>query len=338
MADAFSRKLLILQMLPREEEGGITVEEIQRRLWNDHGIEVSERNIQRDLRSLQGAEDHAGFPISCDEDKPKPWRWSWYGRELLGIPKMGRHTALTFQMVKDLLEPLLPAETMSYMQPNFDAAEEVLRKASAKRAGRWRDKIRGVPRSLRLIPPELEPGVLETVSQALLDDKQIEMSYRSGSRHASDVKSYPVHPYALIHRTTSVELIGRIDGDSKIRRWALHRTESAQLLDAPSSVPRSFKLDDFIQSELGFPGSGEKIKLEIWIHESAKNHVLETKLSNDQQIIEAADGLIVKATVNEIVELKWWLLGLGDRARVIRPESLRDAIKGVINKMVEVYQ
>lgn len=338
MADAFSRKLLILQMLPREEEGGITVEEIQKRLWNDHGIEVSERNIQRDLRSLQGAEDHAGFPISCDEDQPKPWRWSWYGRELLGIPKMGRHTALTFQMVKDLLEPLLPAETMAYMQPNFDAAEEVLRKASAKRAGRWRDKIRVVPHSLRLIPPELEPGVLEAVSQALLDDKQIEMSYRSGSRHSADVKSYPVHPYALIHRNTSVELIGRIDGDRKTRRWALHRVRSVEQLEASASVPRSFKLDDFVQNELGFPESGEAIDLELWIHESARNHVLETKLSNDQQISEVEDGLIIKATVHETVELKWWLLGLRDRVKLIKPVSLRDSMKTLVNKMAALYQ
>lgn len=338
MVDSFTRKLLILQMLPREEEGGITVEEIQRRLWNDHGMEVSERNIQRDLRSFQGTDDNAGFPISCDEDVPKPWRWSWYGRELLGIPRMGRHTALTFQMVKDLLEPLLPAETIAYMRPNFDAAEEVLRKTSAKRAGSWRNKIRVVPRSIRLIPPALASGVLETVSQALLDEKQIEMSYRPVSQQATGTKSYPVHPYALIQRDGLVELVGRIDGDNKTRRWALHRAKSIQQLDAPSNVPRYFNIDQFIQKDLGFPESGEEISLEIWIHESAKNHVLETKLSKDQQISEATDGLIVKATVNETVELKWWLRGLGDRVKVMKPAGLREEMKAMICRMAELYQ
>ena len=65
---------------------------------------------------------------------------------------------------------------------------------------------------------------------------------------------------------------------------------------------------------------------------------METKLSSDQVIKHVKDGVNVTATIRETVELKWWLLGLGDRVKVIGPKGLRENIKNTILGMAENYK
>lgn len=117
MADHTNRRLRILQMLPREGEGALTVTDIVEWLEREYGVTETVRNVQRDLRELQDTEN-AGFPIACDEDS-KPFRWAWYGKEEIGIPSMGRHTALALQLAEQLLKPLLPTGVLPRFHGRF---------------------------------------------------------------------------------------------------------------------------------------------------------------------------------------------------------------------------
>ena len=51
-----------------------------------------------------------------------------------------------------------------------------------------------------------------------------------------------------------------------------------------------------------------------------------------QLIPRRQEGLIVTATINEAAELKWWILGLDERIKVLQPGSLRDNIKDTVMK------
>ena len=100
MADPINRRLRILQMMPRKGEGEITVSEFRTKFRSEYGIEEEKRNIERDLNALQGFNE-TGFPIDYRESG-KTKKWFWYGGERIGIPKMGRHTALTFHLAKEI--------------------------------------------------------------------------------------------------------------------------------------------------------------------------------------------------------------------------------------------
>ena len=331
MSDPLIRKIRILQMLPREGEGGITTREIVSRLRKEHGIYEIKRNIERDLRALSDTDNAGHFPISADFDY-KPYQWSWYGKEVIGIPKMGRHTALVFHLTEELLGPLLPAESIKHLKPNFDEAKNILKRKSEQRTRRWVNKIRTVSRHFRQVPASIKKGIQDALSQALYDERQIEVTYIAASNNTGELKKYVVHPYALLHRESIVELIGRIDGDDTTRRWMLHRLRSIKILNAGSTIPHWFNLDDYIKTKLGYPFSGQAIIFKAWFRNDAINHVLETKLSDDQIIEYVEDGLVVTATLNETIELKWWLLGLGERVKVLEPKILRDDIKSTVKR------
>ena len=336
MSDSAIRLIRILQLLPDERWGGISVSTIIDRLEHEYGITSSTRMVQRDLLVLSDSEK-GGFPIDRDEDLRTPL-WYWYGRDAISIPTMGRHTALTFRLAKQLLTPLLPAVSLEYLTPSFDTAEKVLEKRGERQTRKWINKIRVVPRGIRQNKACIRDGVMETVSQALYDDKQIEITYRATSSRSRKYKTYSVTPYALLYRHTVTELVGRIEPDEEIRRWAMHRIKDASVLDSRAVIPRGFNLDDYVERNLAYPFSGDKITLKAWFREDAINHVMETKLSSDQVIKHVKDGVNVTATVRETVELKWWLLGLGERVKVIGPKGLRENIKNTILGMAENYK
>ena len=55
----------------------------------------------------------------------------------------------------------------------------------------------------------------------------------------------------------------------------------------------------------------------------AAYHLRETKLSEDQVLEDQPDGrVLVKATVQDTGELRWWLRGFGEGVEALAPESL----------------
>lgn len=332
MSNAINRRLRILQLLPHKKDGMITVPRIIEILRED-GIDAETRAVQRDMDELS-----CDFPINCD-DTEKPYRWFWDADEVLAIPAMGQFTALTFQLAEEMLKPLLPKQSFEYLKPNFSTAKHVLHGADKRKAMSWLKKIRVVPRALRQISAPIKDGVYDTVTQALYDDVQLEISYMAASNKTGKPKIHCINPYALLHRNTITELIGNIDGTSKIIRLMLHRIKAASTLDTKSKKSLTFDLDKFIDSELAQPFSGKEIRLKAWIHKYGKAHVIETPLSKDQTIDDLDDGgIIVTATVRETVELKWWILGLGERIKVLEPSILRDDIARTVMEAAKLYK
>jgi predicted DNA-binding transcriptional regulator YafY len=329
-----------MQYIPRRTDGTISVERLVN-LLEDDNFETNIRTVQRDLLDL---EENYYPKLKCIKGKPNKWYWD--RDEMVTIPAMGQFSALAFLLAEKMLTPLLPSQSLSYLQPNFNTARHTLDDINKRRTRNWLKKVRVVPRSMRMINAPIRSGILDVVSQALYEDKQIQMTYLSASSKARNSgkektkEPYNVHPYALIHRETTTELIGRIAHDTKIRRFLLHRIQSATIYTEKSVIPDDFDLDKFIQNEMAKPLSGQLITLKLWISKDGygQAHVLETRLSNDQEIEETDDGLIVTASVHESIELKWWLLGMGERIKVLSPASLRDNIKTTLKSASELYE
>lgn len=334
MSDAVERRIRIMQLIPRRQDGSITISRIIDLLSED-GKYTNVRTVQRDMEVLKDS-----YLNIKKSGKEKPYHWFWAKDETLPIPAMGPYTALTFHLAEEILKPLLPAASHQHLASNFNAAKKVLDEKDKRRTRRWLKKIRVVPRSLRLIRAPIRDGIYDKVTQALYDDKQLEVTYMAASSETGSPKTYAIHPYALLHRDTTTELVGKIDKDDTIRHWPLHRMQTAKVLSIKSTTPKSFNLNKYIESKLAQPLSGDVIKFKAWIKKDgyAFNHVLETSLSTDQTIEYVEDGLIVTATVNETAELKWWILGLGDRIKVLEPVGLQTNIKSTIKNSAKLYK
>ena len=201
----------------------------------------------------------------------------------------------------------------------------------------WKDKVRLLPRGLKLHHPAVAADVLDAVYQALLEERRFEADYCP--RGQGQGRSYKVNPLGLVYRDGVVYLVATLWEYANAVHLALHRMASVNLLEEASRWPEGFDLDTHI-AEGGFryPESGELVHLQALFAPEAAYHLYETPLSTDQALRETEDGVEVAATVQDTQELRWWLLGFGANVRVLGPETLVAEMADVAERMAAAYR
>ncbi len=329
MSETYIRQWTMLRMIPRAPRK-IDSRSILHRL-EDEGFQVSKRSIERDLQTLS-----AVFPLKCD-DRSKPFGWSWAGNNVFDIPSMDPPTALTFSLTAQFLKPLLPRSNLRYLQPHFRQASQVLANTGKSKIGKWIDKVRILSRGQKLLPAEVPDIILDTVYEALLANRRFQATYRP--RAEEDVREYEINPLGLVFRDAVIYLICTLRDYDDIKQLVLHRIQTVQIMDKPCRKIKDFDIDQYIATgAFGYPVNEKNIKLNILFDAEVAIHLLETRLSTDQTIKQQSDGrILIEATVRDTQELRWWILGFGDKAEVIKPARLRNSLKQIANNMTTLY-
>lgn len=328
--DTQLRQWAMLRHIPQHPRQ-ITARELTGRLESD-GFEVGKRTVERDLLSLSEI-----FPLLSDE-RSRPYGWSWSkDAESFSLPSMSPLQALTLELAHDHLATLLPASLLATLVPYFKCADGVLSSGDGvKKLASWRKKVAIVPPNQPLIPPDYPEAIIEAVHSALLTEQQLEISYTS--REQGETKTYPVHPLGIVQRGAVTYLVATSYNYTNILLLAVHRIQSAHVLDQPAKPPKNFDLAEYIrQGAFGFEESGE-IKLVVRFTTAAVEHLKETPLSLDQQIEpDQADWVRLQATVPDTAQLRWWLLGFGDQVEVLEPSTLRDEFANMTQSLHSTY-
>ncbi|MBT9498854.1 MAG: WYL domain-containing protein [Zoogloea sp.] len=330
--DSLFRQWHMLRFVPRHPRK-ITVRAIQSQLSLE-GFEVSDRTVQRDLMELSEV-----FPLVVD-DREKPFGWSWHkDAKAFDLPGLSVAEALTWVLAEQHLGQLLPRSLLDHLGPHFRAARERLDKEAQPQHGRnWLNKVRTVPPVQPLIPPNIDPEVQRTISDAVLQERQIEIRYRTKGK--AEATLYQVHPLAIVQRGHVVYLYGRLFDYPNTRILAMHRIESASLLDLPAVAPDGFDLDDKVAKGVWSFGAADTFTIQLKFFDGKGEHLLETPLSTDQRVETVADDpktLLISASVIDTPQLRWWLLGFGAGVEVLTPASLRNELSETAQRMVVRY-
>jgi predicted DNA-binding transcriptional regulator YafY len=298
-----------------------------------HGYRITERTVQRDLEKLS-----ASFPLACD-DRSKPYGWHWdKGAQLLEIPGMDLSTALTFHFVHEYLEPVLPASVRDNLMPHVEAASRLLDQNAGNVLPHWPEKVVVIPPGQRLDAPRIPRDVMDPVYEAVLRDRQLRLVYRARSNDG-EAREYVTHPLGLVLRGSLCYLVASAFDYDDILQLALHRTDMAEVLDAPARRPRGFSLHQFVaDGSFDYP-IGPRIRLSALFDAAVAYHLTECRLSDDQQVAPAGDGRMrVTATVHDTRQLRWWLLAFGDQVLVERPAALRQEFARLFAGLASRYR
>lgn len=328
MNDTLIRQWAMLRAIPRYPRR-VDAPTIHASLHN-LGMAVSLRTVQRDLNTLAKT-----FPLDFDESKPQGWCWR-EGVGQLEIPSMDAHAALTFSLVEQYMQNLLPRSTLSHMAPWFDAAQGVA-SSQASTLTKWRDKLRVVPGSLNKIPTPIDPDIQATVYNGLLDERQIEVTYLAIST-GKEAKTYPVHPLGLVVMDQVVYLVCTVKDYQDARFLAMHRIKSARLLEARAVKPAAFDIDEFILREFGIRVGMTSLQLVMRIRGVLAKYLVETPVAADQAVaVINSEWTRVQVTVRDTIQLRTWLRSLGPDAVVEEPESLRAQLKREWEELASLY-
>ena len=329
--DTLLRHWHMLRRIPRHPRK-VSTAALEEHLDNA-GYPTSRRTIQRDLDKLS-----AEFPLTTDGNKPSGWSWA-ADAELFDVPGMGTSEALTFHMVGEYLSRLLPKGCLSAISPHLQRAGSVLGQSEGKALKSWPDKVQIVQRTQVLNPPTISPEVMTTVYESLFHDRQFLGTYRS--RNEKKDREFVVNPLGLIFSDPVVYLAATLWDYDDVRLYALHRFSSARMLEDGSKRPKEFCLDEYVgQGAVEFPASENEgaMSLVFRMKEDVAHHLFESPLSIDQKIKPDLNGWVqITATVKNTQQLRWWLLGFGDKVEVLEPEGLRSEFVRVVESLRQTY-
>lgn len=315
MADTAIRYISMLQLIPRHPRS-ISTTALHAALA-DQGFDINVRSIQRDLEKLS-----TFFPLIADESV-KPFAWSFDAQAAAQIfPMLDMPAALTFELARAYLTPVLPPKVLSHIEPHFKEAQTVLKRNGSALA-HWPEKIRVIARGLESQRPILDADILEAVTQALLNNQKCEMVYQA--RRWPAPETITVNPLGLVFREPNTYLIALIDGRDNVRQLPLHRMQQVKVLPELVDVPAGFNLDDFIsQGEMHVLHSDKPVELVLQCDKPELSHLLASPIGQNQEIIEETDkGFTLRVTLADSKDLRWWLLAQAAHITIQSPDWLR---------------
>lgn len=328
MNDTLMRQWAMLRAIPRHPRR-VDAPTLHARL-GDLGMGVSLRTVQRDLNSLV-----ASFPLDFDESKPQGWCWR-EGAGQFEIPSMDAHAALTFNLVEQYMQNLLPRSTLGHLAPWFDAAQGVA-SSQASSVTRWRDKLRVIPHTLNKVPAPINSDIQTTIYTGLLDERQLQVTYRAITT-GKEAKTYPVHPLGLVVMEQVVYLVCTVKDYKDPRFLALHRIDSAQLLDAAAKRSAAFDIDEFILREFGIRLGKTPLDLVLRIRGVLAKYLVETPIATDQTMTPIDDVWSrITVRVQDTIQLRTWLRSLGPDAVVEAPKRLRAELQREWEELNSLY-
>lgn len=330
MSEALKRHFDILKMLSKDR--ALKTIDIHHRL-ESLGHDISKRTVERDLQNLSQS-----YPIVVDEkDNAFWWRYA-QGVAINLFPGLSEAEAVSFIMLKQFAQQLLPESLAQDLEPYFQEAKRTLSSGISKSSIRsWPDKIRTVPTNQTLLKPHVSDVVQKEVHAALLRDHQLRVHYQAQGKSAP--KDYIINLLGLVEYGAAQYLVANFEGHDSARILALHRIHAAHMLPTKTKKLKEFDLDSYIASgAFGFSGDAPEIEVVLRFYDGAGFHLKETPLSKDQRVREIDEQTLeVTATVRDNRRFRWWLLGFGADVEVFSSSNLRDDLRQQLGKAVMRY-
>ena len=323
------RQWALLQLLPARGPGK-TAKELTDAL-NSDGYNISKRQVERNLIELYDA-----FGLDLNNTSI-PYGWRLPPHVPIDLPSITLAEALSLQLVEGTLKALMPPAMMHSLESRFLQAKRKLETLEAEnQAAQWVNKVAVIPASLPMLPPAVDPVVLETVQDALLHNLQLNVEYRKFD--AEQASCQTLHPLGLVQRGPVTYLVATAFDYSDVHLYVLHRIIAASKTENPAVTPKGFSLKNYIASDALQFGNNCSIGLKAEIWDGLAKILRETPLSADQQIEEFDGAFRLTATITDSWQLRWWIMSQGDGIEVIGPVTLRDEIASKLQIAAKQYE
>ncbi|MFU5907212.1 helix-turn-helix transcriptional regulator [Pseudomonas aeruginosa] len=328
--DTLLRLFALLRLIPTAPQRIATPTLLEK--LRDRGFSVTLRSIQRDLNRLS-----IPFSLQCD-DSEIPFRWSFTRDAPLDLEDMDAPTALALYLSESHLNPLLPQTVLDQLGPQFRRARNFLNGLGGNGLADWSRRVRAIPNGKTLLPAALDLQVWGQVSAGLLERRQLQVTYQSRSKGA--IKHLRLHPAGLVSRHTISYLLASVEGYKDLRQFALHRIKKVELLDEPANQHTSFDVDLYIRQDLNASSPIQQVELAADISPQIAWLLSETPLGPQQSLspLPNTDWQNLRVPVPDDQETLWWVFGLGENARVYKPEKWSEEIKQKAARLVELYK
>ncbi|MGP5437405.1 helix-turn-helix transcriptional regulator [Psychrobacter alimentarius] len=348
-----ARLFALYQSLPRSEADAVSLTELMIEYGDNPDNYTNERkNLENDLIGLNQIFNDIFYsdalirlPAWGQNISGKTARF--YIEPSFSIDSLNEQTVFFWEMLDKYTANYLP---VSFKQGVTDKLTQLRRQDKESfyqsSLGQWQDHLITLPSVVQA--PTLDSEVLANIHQALLQSRQLRISYQN--KWEVKPTQRVVYPKGLIFIDNMIYLTGFNPADDHIddevllkahRNFAINRIIEAKVIDKP--IPdwvgrNAFSLERLRKLSKLEPTDDTQIKLVLQVQKYACQHLYERPLSADQNIAMIDDTWNqVSATVANTHRLQDWLVSMSQLSVVIEPLELKTVIFERLQSALALY-
>jgi predicted DNA-binding transcriptional regulator YafY len=279
---------------------------------------VSPRTALRYIQALQ----RAGEPLYEEmSGKRKMWR-------LMPTARRQSITLTTAQMLalflsRRVFDFLAGTGFKEDLDDVFRKLEATLRRKDFAAVRNLDRKVFDVNEARHLYEGRIED--VNDIMTALLREERLRVTHEgvSGGR-----KTFVLEPYTLLVYKKGLYLAGRSHGHAgELRTFALDGFRAVEWLRGDRfEYPADFRPEQITEGAFGLI-RGEPARVRIFFDVKVAGYVQRRQWHPTQRFRRVDDGIEMTMDVRGTTELVSWILGFGNKARVLEPEALLQAIE-----------
>ena len=320
--------LYILNVLKKysDEDHMLSAAEIQRKIKEIYDVKIDTRTIRRNINLLKYK---LNYDISTREDNGK----GYY---------INRDPEKDFEPgeVRAIIDNFSYA---NYIVPNV--AKEIIKKCKNLQTVYENEKLKDY--QIYSVNSKTENSEviknIEDISNSIYNNHKLKFEYwkyEITNKLEKQIVSTPtVSPFAIIYNKQEFYFIGIKDGQNKFYHYRLDRMKNVKELNEKINIKKTkSQIKDFAESTVEMFG-GKKEEIEAICNKMllnaifdifGKNVTIERILGNDKDF-----KLIVDSNP---IGFKMWAMRNIDMVEVVRPETLRNEMREIVQKAIEKYK
>jgi predicted DNA-binding transcriptional regulator YafY len=289
-------------------------------------FEISGKTAQRDIEFMR---DRLNCPLLYDQAK----RGYCYEDETFSLPLMYLSSAELSSLI--IARKLLQDISGGYMADDIGSAvskiTSIIKKHTAK------PDVIDEAMSFHLIEYAPAPeDVFRTVLEACLRKKTLLFIYSSPSR--AEATERRVDPYHLLNYMGTWHVVGHCHTRQGIRDFRINRIQRPKILGESFSLRHNFCFRDYFRSSFGIYKGKHAQQVVLRLSPEKARWIGDQIWHRDQKATVLDDGSMeLSFPVADFSEIAREVLKHGAGVEVLRPESLRQAIKTEAKKILKIY-
>lgn len=289
-------------------------------------FDVSERTIQRYINILR---KKYNAPVEYDF-KRKAFHYikSFQLKEFELNADELYNLAVIFELIKSYdNNPYKPGQKSLLNKIRLNFGEEINNQISDVK-----EKI-----SFKFSPvKKYDEKIFKIIENALFNERTIEINYIKTDPDNGVKRT--IDPYHLRNFNGDWYLIGYEHNRKRVRVTAVNRIASVKLTNKCFDIPADFDVKEYFKFSFGKRRSSKPIKTELEIKKEFVNIYKEREIHSSQKFKTLRNGNVkVTLIINELTEIKDWLMKEGTRIRVICPPELIRLIRKDAEDILKQY-
>lgn len=177
---------------------------------------------------------------------------------------------------------------------------------------------------------------LAKIHEAIIKEQFLNINYSSAN--SDGVKKEEVLPYTVVWQRDKCYLIAEVNEYDWPINYRLDRVKNVEVIEKQGKIPESFDLESYMARTWRM-FSGPPVNVVLKFSNDIKTLVEDNFHADYREIVQkTGDKFLLKATIRGLKGLKIWILSLGEKVEVIKPEDFRREILQTARNIERKYQ